>query len=134
MLVTFSGLNPKGPCLSLEKGKETSCVVFNYSVKWAREMRKFHVAVVQRWLTNVHEGAMHVQSVVVLLIWSYCFFCRSRCRRRHCCLSSLLLYSKKFCYHGNMMSHFPCLLNIKGAFISVTLLDFIHASKVRTMH
>ena len=68
MLVTFPGLNPKGPYLSLEKGKETFCVVFNYSVKWAREMRKFHVAVVQRWLTNVHKGVMHLQSVVVLLI------------------------------------------------------------------
>ena len=65
MLVTFSGLNPKGPYLSLEKGKETFCVVFTYSVKWACEMRKFHVAVVQRWLTNVHKGVKRVQSVVV---------------------------------------------------------------------
>ena len=68
MLEIFSGLNPKEPCLSLEKGKETFCVVFNYSVKWAREMRKFHVAVVQRWLKNVQKSMIRMQSVVVLLI------------------------------------------------------------------
>ena len=50
MLTKFSGLNPKGPYLSLEKEKETFCVVFTYSVKRAREIRKFHVPVLQRWL------------------------------------------------------------------------------------
>ena len=68
MFVKFSGLNSKGPFLSLEKGKETFCVVFTYSVKQAREIRKFHVAVVQRWLKNVKKSMMHLQSVVVLLI------------------------------------------------------------------
>ena len=47
MLAKFSGFNPKGPYLSLEKQKETFCVVFTYSVKRPREIRKFHVAVVQ---------------------------------------------------------------------------------------
>ena len=50
MLAKFSGLNPKGPYLSLEKENESFCVLFTYSVKPAREIRKFHVAVVQRWL------------------------------------------------------------------------------------
>ena len=52
MLANFSGLNPKGPYLSLEKEKENSCAVFTYSIKRAREIRKFHVAVavVQRRL------------------------------------------------------------------------------------
>ena len=49
MLAKLSRLNPKGPYLSLEKENETFCVVFTYSVKPAREIRKFHVAVVQRW-------------------------------------------------------------------------------------
>ena len=31
MLVKFSGLNPKGPYLSLEKEKENFCVVLAYS-------------------------------------------------------------------------------------------------------
>ena len=48
MLAKVSGLNPKGPYLSLEKEKETFCVVFTYSAKRACEIRKFHVAVVQR--------------------------------------------------------------------------------------
>ena len=82
MLGKFSGLNLKGPYLSLEKEKEIFCVVFTYegptenrlgelgslykyhyyyyyyyyyySVKWAREIRKFHVAVVQQRLRNVY--------------------------------------------------------------------------------
>ena len=32
MLAKFSGLNPKGPYLSLEKENETFCVLFTYSV------------------------------------------------------------------------------------------------------
>ena len=48
MLAKFSGLNPKGPYLSLEKEKETFCVVLAYSIKQAREIRKFPVAVVQQ--------------------------------------------------------------------------------------
>ena len=51
MLVQFSGWNPKGPYPSLEtKKKEFFCVVLTHSVKRAREIRKFHVVVVQRWL------------------------------------------------------------------------------------
>ena len=52
MWAKFSGLNPKGSYLSLEKEKETFCVVFTCSAKRAREIRKFHVAVVQRRLRN----------------------------------------------------------------------------------
>ena len=55
MLAKFSGFNPKGPHLSLEKEKVTFCVVFTYSAKRAREIRKFHVAVVQRRLRNVQK-------------------------------------------------------------------------------
>ena len=62
MLAKFSGFNPKGPYLSLEKEKETFCVVFTYSIRRAREIRKFHVAVVQRRLRNVQKSVMHVQS------------------------------------------------------------------------
>ena len=48
MLAKFSGLNPKGPYLSLEKEKEIFCVVLTYSIKRASEIRKFHLAVVQK--------------------------------------------------------------------------------------
>ena len=40
-------LNPKKPYLNLEKEKENFCVLFNYSIKRAREVSKFHVTVVQ---------------------------------------------------------------------------------------
>ena len=55
MLAKFSGLNPKGPYLSLEK--ETFSVVFTYSVKQVREIRKFHVAVEQRRLKKMCKEA-----------------------------------------------------------------------------
>ena len=38
--------------MSLEK---LFCVVFTYSVKRTREIREFHVAVLQRWLKNVRK-------------------------------------------------------------------------------
>ena len=46
MLTKFSGLNPKGPYLSLEKEKDNFGGVLTYSIKRASEIRKFHVAVV----------------------------------------------------------------------------------------
>ena len=94
MLAKFSGLNSKGPYLSLEK-TEKLFVVFTYSVKQVHEIRKFHVAVVQRWLKNVQKSVMHVQSCCFANL-NLLLFCRSRCRRRCCCLSSLLLWSKNF--------------------------------------
>ena len=90
MLAKFSGLNPKGPYLSLEKEKEPFCTVFTRSVKRVSEIRKFHVAVVQRLLKNVQKSVMHVQSCCFTNI-NLLLFCRSRCRRRRCCLSFLLL-------------------------------------------
>ena len=62
MLAKFSGSISKGPYLSLEKEKETFCVLLTFSIKWAREIRKFHVAVVQQRLRNVQKRVMHVQS------------------------------------------------------------------------
>ena len=47
MLVKFLGLNLKGLYLSLEKVKENLRVVFTLFIKRVREIRKFHVTVVQ---------------------------------------------------------------------------------------
>ena len=101
MLAKISGLNPKGPYLSLEKEKEIFCVVLTYSIKRAREIRKFHVAVVQQRLRNVQKSVMHVQS---------CFFA-SLNLFFFCCLPSPLqklpiVVIQKFCYHGNVTSRF----------------------------
>ena len=68
MLSKFSGFNPKGPYPTLGKEKETVSVVFTYSVKRARKIRKFHVPVVQRRLRNVQKKREETCKVVVLLI------------------------------------------------------------------
>ena len=105
MLAKISGLNPKGPYLSLEKEKEIFCVVLTYSIKRAREIRKFHVAVVQQRLRNVQKSVMHVQS---------CFFGQSKPVSFYCSPSPSLklpmVVIKKFWYHSNVTSHFTSLL------------------------
>ena len=42
------------------------CVVFTYSIKRAREIRKSHVVVVQRRQRNVQNSVMYVQSCCLL--------------------------------------------------------------------
>ena len=69
-----------------KKENENLCVVFTNSMKWARETRKVHVAVMQRWLKSV----MHVQICRFANI-NLRIFCRSRYRRRGRCLGSVLL-------------------------------------------
>ena len=65
MLAKFSGLNPKGRYASLEKDTQNFCVVLTNSIKRAREIRKFHVAVVPQRLRNVQKSVMQVQRCFV---------------------------------------------------------------------
>ena len=58
-------LNLKGPYPSAEK--KNFCAVFTYSIKHVREIRKFHAAVVQRWL-KMYKKASCTCKVVVSLI------------------------------------------------------------------
>ena len=60
MLAKFSGLNSKGPYLSLQKENENLRVVLTYSKKRAREVSKFHVVVVQQRLRNLQKSVMYV--------------------------------------------------------------------------
>ena len=62
-----SGLNPKGPYLSIqkEKEKENLCVVLTYSMKRASENRKFHVAVVQHETFSLPSPDREVPSICV---------------------------------------------------------------------
>ena len=60
--------NPKKPYLKLEKEKENFCVLFNYSIKRAREVSKFHVTVVQRRLRNVQKSVMDVQNNLLFFL------------------------------------------------------------------
>ena len=53
------------------------CVVLTYPIKRARQIRKFHVAVVQRQLRNIQKSVMHVQSCYFANINLFLFY-RSR--------------------------------------------------------
>ena len=87
----FSGFNPKGSYLSLEKEKETFCVVFTYSIKRSREIRKFHVAVVQRRLRNEQKKR------------------NARARAKFLLNLGPIVVIQKFGYHGNLTSQFSSL-------------------------
>ena len=65
MLANFLELNSKGLHESSGKEKESYCLLFPYSTK--REIRQFHVEVVQRRRINVQKRVMDVQSC--------CFHC-----------------------------------------------------------
>ena len=54
-----------------------------------REIRHFHVVVVQRRLRNVQKSVMHVQSCCFANLNLF-LFCRFRCRRRRRCVNSLI--------------------------------------------
>ena len=54
-----------------------------------REIRHFHVVVVQRRLRNAQKSVMHVHSCYFVNL-NLLVFCRSRYRRRRRCLSSLI--------------------------------------------
>ena len=74
MLAKFCGVQSERTVSKLEKEKENFCVA--YSIKRAREIRKFHVAVLQRRLRNVQKREMHVQSCCFANI-NLLLFCRS---------------------------------------------------------
>ena len=54
MLAKFSGVESERTVFKFRKRKK-NCVVFAYFVKRAREIRKFHVLVVQRRLRKVQK-------------------------------------------------------------------------------
>ena len=83
----FLELNSKGLYQSSGKEKQCCCLLFPSSTK--REIRQFHVVVVQRRQRNVQKSVMHVQSCCFANL-NLLLFCRSRCRRRRRCLSSLM--------------------------------------------
>ena len=72
MLAKYSGVESERTILKFRKRRRKfPCNVFTYSTKHGREISKFHVAVVQRWLRNVQKSVMQVQS--------YCFAKKSFC-------------------------------------------------------
>ena len=87
MLAYFFG--QEGLYQSSGKRKENGCLVFLSSTK--REIRHFHVVVVQRRLRNVPKRRDARANLLFCQFRAVGFFCHSRCRRRRRCLSSLLL-------------------------------------------
>ena len=83
----FLEINSKGLYQSSGKGEENRSLVFTSHTK--REVRPFHVVVVQRRQRNVLKSVMHVQSCLANL--NLLLFSRSRRRYRRRCLSSLHL-------------------------------------------
>ena len=83
----FLELNFEGLCQSSRKEKESCYLVFPFST--TREIRHVHVEVVQRRPRNVQKSVMHVHSCCFDNV-NLLYFCRSRCRRRRRCLSSLM--------------------------------------------
>ena len=73
-------------------------------LKRAREIRKFHViaTVVPRRLRNVQKR--NARAALSFCYKNLLLFCRSRCRRE---LPIVVIW--KFCYHGNVTSHFSSL-------------------------
>ena len=66
MFAKFSGVESQRTVSNLEKERENFRVV--YSIKRAREIRKFHVAVLQRRLRNVQKSVQKSTCKVVVLL------------------------------------------------------------------
>ena len=74
------------------------------SIKRAREVRKYHVAVVQRQLRNVQKAWCTCKLVVLLVLTCYFFSFSLPSPSSLLKLPTVLII--KFCYHGNLTSHF----------------------------
>ena len=90
MLAKCFVLNPKEPYVSLEKEKLNVCAVLTYSIKGAREIRKFHVAVVQQRPRNVQK------SVIVFFVCqskpiAFLLFAVAVAKTLRCCDPEILL-------------------------------------------
>ena len=82
----FLALNSKRLYRSSGKEKESRCLVFTPSTK--REIRTFHVVVVQWQRRNVQKSVMHVQNCCFANL-NLLLLCRFRWGRCRCCSSSL---------------------------------------------
>ena len=105
MLADCLELNTKGLYQSSGKEKASCCLVFPSSTKL--EITHFHVVVVQWRQRNVQKSVMHVLSFCFDTI-NLLLFCRSSCRRRRRCLSSLIFTVKnsaRSCYVTGWKKH-----------------------------
>ena len=59
-MAKFSGVKSKRTVSKFRKRKEKFCVVLTF-VRWVHEIRKFHIAAMQRWLINVQKSEAHAE-------------------------------------------------------------------------
>ena len=93
MQTNSSGAKFLSTISKLIKRKKIMSLMFTFFTK--REIRHFHVVVVQWRLRNVQKSVMHVQNCCFSNL-SLLLFCFSHCRLYHHCWSSLLLWSRNF--------------------------------------
>ena len=93
------------------KRKRKFLCVLTYPIKRARQIRKFHVAVVQRRLRNIQKSVMHVQSCYFANINLFLFLPFSL-KSPSSLLKLPIAVIQKFCYHGKVTLHFSSLLNV----------------------
>ena len=93
ILGKFSGLNQKGPYVSLEKEKQNFCFVLTYSIRWARE-----IAVVQQWLRNYILKNMIMCKDFFFANLNLMFFFLFAAMLQKLPIAAI----QKFCYHGDM--------------------------------
>ena len=120
MLPIFLELNSKGLHQSSGKEKESCCLLVPSSTK--REIRQFHVVVVQRRKRNVQRSVMHVQSCCFACL-NLLLFCRSRCRRRHRSVNSL--FSSKQCVMKQLLDSVFVISGIIKVSVSVISLGLL---------
>ena len=130
MLANFPGVELQN---SVSKFRKTK----NFTSSTKREIRHFHVVVVQRRQRNVQKRVMHAQSSCFTNL-NLLLFSPSRCRRgrRHRCLSSLIsinLYRTKdsLCSYENFLSWKPTLVHLPAQTIWKTWHWFV-SSKICT--
>ena len=96
----FFELSSIGLHQSSRKEKESCCRLFPSSTK--REIRQFHVVVVQRRQRNVQKSVMHVQSCCFACLNLF-LFCRSRCCRRLRYVNSLINLLNFSCFKAFLL-------------------------------
>ena len=87
-ICSASNLNTKPSASKFSKRKRKLLSFVPSSRK--RLIRHFHVVLVQRRQINVKKKVIHVQSCCFACLKRILLYCRSRCRRRRCCVNSLL--------------------------------------------
>ena len=86
----FPELNSKRLYQSSRRVNKSRClIVFTSSTK--REVRHFHILVMQRWQRNAQKSMIHMQSSCFANL-NLSLFCHRCCCCRRLCLSSIIFY------------------------------------------